>query len=132
MKPLKVERMYLNDAVYKKLRMYRRGTEFSVPYILSVCIDTFEQITEEHKRYITEHKIPVVEIVTYTTLFGDLSTTLRVNIGPVIRSTPFDDFTFLKENVKNDSSVLLNLHNEDYLVREWSRMFVHLFEWSEE
>jgi hypothetical protein len=38
------------DAVYKKLRMYRRGSEFSVPYILSVCIDTFEQINKERQQ----------------------------------------------------------------------------------
>ena len=132
MTPLKVMRIYLNDAVYKKMNTYRRGVEYPTPYILSVSIDVFGAPSEEHIEYIKINKVQIVDIVTYTTLFGDLSTTFRVNMGPVIRSTPFDDFAFLKDAIKNDANILLNFHSEDYFVREWSRLFVHLFEWSEE
>lgn len=126
MLPLKIERMYLMDATYRRA-MRRVYGSIHIPYNMLIGIDTHDVVTPVHTKYIAEEVPNLESIQVHTTMFGDLATTFKYKMTNIKRSDPKSDFDFYKKIVENDASILISAHSDDVTVREWSKMFINLF-----
>ena len=126
MEPLKIQRMYLIDTTYRRT-LRRTYDNIYTPYNMIIGIDTYDSVTPDHIRCIEEEFPNLESIQVHTTLFGDLSTTFRYKMINVRRTDPKSDFDFYKKIVENDASILISVHSNDVLIKEWSKMFINLF-----
>ena len=125
MKPIKIDRMYIMDATYR--RASRRSMNTVIPYTILIGIDTLGVITDEHLKYIKTENLNLEVVRTYPNLFGENITSFKYKMGPVVRSNPKDDFEFFKKIVENDASIIINTNSNNKQISEWTKLFIHLF-----
>jgi hypothetical protein len=92
-----------------------------------IGLDVYDEVTEEHLEYIKKNVHELEQMQVHTTLFGDVGTTFKYKLKNINRSNPKDDFDFYKNLVNNETSILISSLSDDLLIREWSKIFIHLF-----
>lgn len=140
MTPLKVKSIYLSDAT-RRNRSGRRiysGNPFSYnallddlePLYVTVCVDVYGSVSEEHYQYIRDNDIPLIGSDVYSVLMEGLITTLKFTFGPIFDKSVcgYDVYTKLMNSISNNGMILVNAHSSDKYISEWCKMFINLLE----
>lgn len=117
----------LLDIVY----IYKtRRQEDTFIYSLLVGIDTDSIVTEEHLNAAKSYFV-FSGHYKYNTISDGLRSTFKFCIKPRYGKDAKKDFENLKKIAYCDLELLMNSRSNDWVLRDWSRMFIQLFKTQE-